>query len=427
MNREEYRTLEDIKERWQLPLRERTGAPLLLGGIGVYFDFEWRQVIGHNRTAFRRGKSLAQEVKDGCPAGKKPCLLLTVRNDVDEGPLLTEDEHYIVVTQIRRYQKYKPTKRAVGYFADDSGLNAVIAARRALNRVTDDRGLDEVLATSITTERLVRWAADNVGRIAVLENALTRLKEALPMGDDEPSGFPGVRGETILFPAIRRIMMAAEAGVIEKLAHELTSTPQGREAASGAMSKRLSVRIQDLRDTAREFRELLSRPGVTEPELQEYIEEKPLLLGFRYAQVLPAHKIPRGKVDFMVRRHDGYHDLLELKRPDCKIVRFLGGDPTHPSSYSLSSELAQALAQAHLYREWLAITPDSTMKAQYAIERVRNPRVTIVIGLRSSLPTPEAGMILDQLNLTLHRMEVMPYDMLARRAEIESANLTVFA
>ncbi len=59
MNREEYRTLADIKENWQPALQERTGAPMLLGGISVYFDFEWRHVIGHNRTAFRRGKSLA--------------------------------------------------------------------------------------------------------------------------------------------------------------------------------------------------------------------------------------------------------------------------------------------------------------------------------------------------------------------------------
>lgn len=370
---------------------------------------------------------MAQEVMDGCPAEKKACLLLTIQDDIDEGPLLTEDEHYIVVTQIRRYQKYKPTKRAVGYFADDSGLNAVTAARRALKRVTDDRELDEVLAASITTERLVRWASDNAGRIAVLENALVRLKEALSIGDYEPSGSPGVTEEAVLFPAIRRIMQAAEAGVIEELANELTSTQQGREAASGAMSKRLPVRIQDLRDTAREFRELMSRPGVTEPELQQYIEKKPLLLGFRYAKVMPARQIPRGKVDFMVRRHDGYHDLLELKRPDHKIILHHGGDPGHPSSYSLSKELAQALAQVHLYREWLAITPDSVLESQYRLQRARNPRVTIVIGLESSLPTPEAGTILDQLNLTLHRMEIMPYDSLARRAETESEKLAMFA
>ncbi len=365
-------------------------------------------------------------MKDGCPAGKKPVLLLTVQDDVDEGPLLTEDKHYIVVTQIQRYQEYKPTKRALGYFADDSGLNAVTAARRALKRVTDDHQLDEVLATSITTERLVRWAERNTERIAVLEDALAILQMAFPPEGHEPLRSQDMVREDAILDLIKRIMKDAEAGVIEKLADELTSTSQGREAASGAMSKRLSVRIEDLRNAAREFRELL-RADVTEPELQKYIEGKPFLLGFRYAQVLPAHKIPRGKVDFMVRRHDGYHDLLELKRPDCKIIRFLGGDPTHPSSYSLSSELGQALAQAHLYREWLAITPDSTMKAQYGVEQVRNPRVTIIIGLRSSLPTPEAATILDQLNLTLHRMEVLPYDMLARRAEIESDNLAIFA
>ena len=134
---------------------------------------------------FRGGKRLAQEVNDGCPAEKEACLLLTIQDDMDEGPLLTEDEHYIVVTQIRKYRQYKPTKRAVGYFADDSGLNAVAAARRALRRVTDDHELDGVLATSITTARLVRWAANDPERTAVLENALAALQTAFAVDDHE--------------------------------------------------------------------------------------------------------------------------------------------------------------------------------------------------------------------------------------------------
>lgn len=427
MNPEECRTLEDVKEHWPRPLQERTGAPTLLGGISVYFDFDWRAEIGHPRMTFLGGKRLAREVRDGCPAEKKACLLLTIQDDIDEGPLVTDDEHYIVVTQIRRYRQYKPTKRAVGYFADDSGLNAVTAARRALRRVTDDHELDEVLATSITTGRLVRWAANDPERTAVLQNALAALQTAFAVDDQEITDSQDTFKVDAILGSVRGIMKAAEAGAIERLADELTSTRQGRKATSGAMSKRLPIRIQDLREAAREFRELLSRPGVTEPELQAHIERRPLLLGFRYAEVLPAHQIPRGKVDFVVRRHDGYHDLVELKRPDNQIVRHLGGNTKHPSSYALSPELAQALAQAHLYREWLAITPDSTLKDQYDLHRVRIPRVTIVIGLRSSLPTPEAATILDQLNLTLHRMEVMPYDMLARRAEIESDNLAIFA
>lgn len=427
MKQEEYGTLENIKANWRPRLHERTGAPTLLGGLYVYYDFDWHSVIGHNRAAFHKGKDLAQEVKDGCPSGKTACLLLTIRDDVEEGPLLTDDENYVVVTQIQKYRKYTSANSALSYFAGKSGLNTVAAARRARKRVGEDHELDEILASTITAERLIRWGTRNAERVSVLESALATLKASALHHDYDTPGFQEEAREDILLPAVKRIMQAAEAGVIERFADELTSTPQGREAATGALSDRLSVRIRDLRDTAREFRELLSKPRVKERDLQKYIEKKPLLLGLGCAKVLPAQSIPRGKVDFMVRRHDGHHDLLELKCRDNQIVRYLGGDPKRPSSYSLSAELAQALAQVHLYREWLAITPDSTLNELFDLRRARNPRVMIIIGLKSLLPTKEAGIILDQLNLTLHRMEVIPYDMLARRAEIESKNLAVFA
>ena len=427
MKQEKYGTLENIKANWRPRLREKTGAPTLLGGLDVYYDFDWHSVIGHNRAAFRKGKNLAQEVKDGCPSEKTPCLLLTIREDVEKGPLLTDDDNYVVVTQIQEYRRYTSANSALSYFAGKSGLNTVTAARRARKRVADDHELDEILASTITAERLIRWGTRNAERITILESAFATLKASALRDDYDTPGFQEEAREDTLLPAVKRIMQAAEKGVIERIANELTSTPQGREATSGALSDRLSVRIRDLRDTAREFRKLLSEPGVKERDLQKYIEKKPLLLGLGCAKVLPAQSIPRGKVDFMIRRHDGHHDLLELKSRDNQIVRYLGGDPRRPSSYSLSAALAQALAQVHLYREWLAITPDSVMNDLFDLRRARNPRVMIVIGLKSLLPTKEAGTILDQLNLTLHRMEIMPYDMLARRAEIESRNLAVFA
>ena len=427
MKQEEYGTLANIKASWRPRLREKIGAPTLLGGLDVYYDFDWHSVIGHNRAAFRKGKNLAQQVKDGCPSDKIPCLLLTTRDDVEKGPLPTDDDNYVVVAQIQDYRRYTSANPALSYFAGKSGLNTVTAARRARKRVADDRELDDILASTITAERLVRWGVRNAKRIRILESALATIKASGQYDDYDTSSFREEAREDNLLPALKHIMQAAEEGLIERIANELTSTPRGREAASGALSDRLSVRIRDLRDTAREFRKLLSEPGVKERDLQKYIEKKPLLLGLGCARVLPAQSIPRGKVDFMVRRHDGRHDLLELKSRDNQIVRYLGGNPKRPSSYSLSAELAQALAQVHLYREWLAITPDSAMNDLFNLRRARNPRVMIVIGLKSLLPTKEAGTILDQLNLTLHRMEVMPYDMLARRAEIESRNLAVFA
>ena len=398
-----------------------------MAGLDVHYDFDWRMVIGHGRTAFPNGKNLANEVRSGCPAVRTPCLLLTIQDDMDEGPIPTDDANNVVVIRIQKYLARASASPALSYLAGQSGLNVVAAARRARRAVSSDHELDEYLERTLTEAALVRWAGQNVDRIAMLQSVLAIYEASIPASEhDVARPRHAVRQGDL--SAIKSIMQAAESDVIERVAYELASTTLGRRAASRALADQLPARIEDIHKVAEEYRRLLSKPGTTETDLQEYIERKPQLLGLEYAQVLPGQAIPRGRVDFMVRRHDGYHDLLELKGPeDPIVVLHRGKDPSNPSSYSLAPKLAQALAQVQLYREWLAITPDSSMEKLYQVSFTRDPRVTIVIGRASALPNSTAGTILRQLNLTLHRMEVMPYDVLADRAVIQSKNLATFA
>ena len=46
----------------------------------------------------------------------------------------------------------------------------------------------------------------------------------------------------------------------------------------------------------------------------------------------------------------------------------------------------------------------------------RNPRLLIVIGKASALKSDERR-VLEQLNLSLHSVEIIPYDILGRRAD----------
>ena len=62
------------------------------------------------------------------------------------------------------------------------------------------------------------------------------------------------------------------------------------------------------------------------------------------------------------------------------------------------------------------------MEHLYGLKRTRNPRILILIGKASSL-TPDRGCILEQLNLSLHRVEIIPYDLLAERARTILANV----
>ena len=72
-------TLDRIKREWDLPLRKRVGGKILLAGLDVYYDFDWKEEVGHGRATFRNGKKLALVVQEDCPDGKIPCLLLTTR------------------------------------------------------------------------------------------------------------------------------------------------------------------------------------------------------------------------------------------------------------------------------------------------------------------------------------------------------------
>ena len=82
---------------------------------------------------------------------------------------------------------------------------------------------------------------------------------------------------------------------------------------------------------------------------------------------------------------------------------------------AIVSALANALGQVHVYRHILATAPD-LLRHHYGLRDSRDPRFIIVIG-RVSTMTEECRTALHQLNLSLHRVEVMPYDVLGRRAD----------
>ena len=407
------RTLDSILSTWQPQLSRGAGASKLLAGLDVYYDFAWRVVIGHGKMTFTNGKDLAERIKDDCPEGMTPALLLTTRDDVEEGQLRTTDGTYLFVIHIGRYLAKAAAGAAVNYLAGELGVGGLAAMRRAKKKTRDPARLDEILEDAVTEERLGRWVDRNPRRVAMLQEIVDSRTTHAGGREDVPAART----------AAKRLIRSVGPAAVQGVADELASTPEGRRAV--ASSNQLPGRIEDVRVASREYRNLLAKPGATETELQGFIEKNPLLLGLEYAEVIPRQRILRGEIDFLVRRHDGYHDLLELKGPHDPIL-LCDGEEARPSSYSLAPNLARALAQVNLYREWLTTTASETLEL-YGIKRTRDPRVTIVIGLASALPNETAKRILIQLNMTLHRMEVVPYDILSDRARLQLSHLATFA
>ena len=360
---------------------------------------------------FTNGKDLAGRIRDDCPEGMTPALLLTTQDDVEEGHLRTDDSTYLFVIHIGRYLEKAAAGAAVNYLAGELGVGGLAAMRRAKKKIRGSRPLDEILDDTVTQERLGRWADRKPGRVAILQE-LVDSRTTYAGGRED---IPAARSAT------RRFVQSVGSAAVQGVADELASTPEGRRAI--ASSDQLSGRIQDVRVAARDYRKLLAEPGASETDFQDFVEANPLLLGLEYAEVMSRARFLRGELDFVVRRHDGYRDLLELKGPNEPIILFSGEVEERPSAYSLAPKLAQALAQVQLYREWIATSSKENLDL-YGV--TRDPRITIIIGRDDRLPNQTARKILRQLNVTLHRMRVLPYDILADRAEAQLANLATF-
>ena len=69
----------------------------------------------------------------------------------------------------------------------------------------------------------------------------------------------------------------------------------------------------------------------------------------------------------------------------------------------------------HVYRDVLT-TDSDLLHRWYGLKDTRDPRIFIVIG-RVKTMTEDCQRVLAQLNLSLHRVEIMPYDVLGQRAE----------
>jgi hypothetical protein len=410
---------------WEPPLRFRRGAPRLLRGIAVFYDFRWRHYFTDNRTQFRNGKRLAEQVIKDCPDHLRPALLLTERDDVDEGALSTE-RYYVMVVNFPRYLESAEADAAAAYLAQRLGTGLTRAKRFSEVAAADSSELAQWLNGRLDADVLSRWAAGDRERIDLLRAVA-----------DQAERSPGVETPTDVERAVKalevlQVLDAEVAQAVSELAttetdpearlellRTLTQDVDGRYATAEVLRERSHDRLEDARAAADEFDRILGTAGET--EIQEFLELHPWLLGLDYAQVRARQMIPRGTVDFLLERIDGYHDLLELKGPGDAIfeVQTRAALPS-PSAYRLSRPLSLALAQVHGYRD--ALQYEEVVEKLYGLPHSRDPRSIILIGRASELS--EGGeRLLREFNRSLHRVEVVPFDVLADRVRANLANV----
>jgi hypothetical protein len=409
---------------WDVPLEHRKGAEERLCGIDVFHEFGWLDVFPDERTQFKNGKALAKFVKNKCPPGKTPALLLTLREDVKQGFEQTEN-FAVFVVNIGEYRTSEGDA-ALSYLANH--LDVDITDIERLHEITasaDPELVRAFIESSLDIGLIADWALHDEERLTqlreVVEGAspLTTLPELLSaLGSVDRLSIDDLR------TVAEFLGSSADREYRLELARAVTADPTGRYVTGEVLAERTSERVADARRAIDAYETLLANAGTTETDMQTFIERHLWLLGLDYAALRPRRAGPSGTMDFMLERFDGFHDLLELKSPQDEIIRapeVADGVPPSPHEYRLSATLAQALAQAVVYRDRLTRYAEVADEL-YGLPHARDPRLMIVLGKADSLPEHRRRILLE-LNKSLHRIEVVPYDVLAKRANAVLGNI----
>jgi hypothetical protein len=152
-----------------------------------------------------------------------------------------------------------------------------------------------------------------------------------------------------------------------------------------------------------ELRGLLGTEAV-ENIYQSWFEEHPWICGTNYVGRVDLRRIGLHEItDIVMETTDGYLDLIELKRPNCPVLRF----NESRNLFYFSQDVSQAIAQAAVY----ITTTEANRHMLGQTEKLHflKPRARIVIGRSHDWeqPTRDALRI---LNASLHFIEVWTYD-----------------
>jgi hypothetical protein len=404
---------------WPLPLQHRKGAPFNLEGIDVFYDFEWSEYFSDERMQFRNGKCLAGQAFEDCPEGKTAALLLTSRENEEEGSF-ESTSLFVLVINFPRYLRLASADAAVSYLARSfaPGITSIGQFNELAGRTPEE--IRAFFEQQLTTERISEWAAGNAERLAALRRIVNDVED--PLHISAVDAVDAIRALENLDPEFINALAEVFGRHLDRdarleLLQTLTNDPKGRRDAGEVMGRRVTERLEDARGAIVEYSSLLEDSASNETVFQQFIEQNLWLLGLDYVQMRPRHDVPRGTLDFILERFDGFHDLLELKDPQDPIIEAPDAAERPPSAshYKLSPALANALGQVHVYRDILTASPQ-LIDEQFGLPQSRDPHVVIVVGRAAVLPDHRAR-VLRELNKSLHRVEVVPYDILGKRAK----------
>lgn len=394
---------------WDKPLQRRRGAPTNLLGIDVFYDFDWLKVVGHPQTQFQFGQCLARRVCKECPEGKIPALLLTDRDEFNQGAF-DGSGFYVVVVNLPRYLELATVDASAAYFGDSIGAGLIRASQFELIAEMSSAEIRAFLDLKLTPKRVAEWAAGNADR-------MTALRNVLGTGDGDAED-PGSVADVIA--ALRRLDELG-ADEVEQF-KTLLSDPDKRGLVDFITQNDLLpgdlMRSVDYRRRCKavdELEEMLTK-NLTEAPWQRWFEENDWVLGTEFVRLLEERPIDVEHIaDYLMEAYDGFLDLVEIKRPEGQL-RFWANAKDH-GNYIPHTELIKAITQASRY----ILEVEREANSVKFLERIGGvkaikPRCVLIYG-RSAEWNAEQREAYRVLNASYYNLTIMTFDHVLDRAK----------
>lgn len=162
--------------------------------------------------------------------------------------------------------------------------------------------------------------------------------------------------------------------------------------------------------------ELMLEKNLLESEWQKWFQSNDWVLGTEHVEVLDERQIDTRNVsDFLVKTHDGFVDIVEIKRPDQEKLPFWNSGKDHGNMIP-SSALTKAIMQSANYIFNLEMEANSLKSIEKIGHKIIKPRCILIFG-RSNNWTKEHYESYRILNSIHHNITILTYDQILLRAK----------
>jgi hypothetical protein len=160
------------------------------------------------------------------------------------------------------------------------------------------------------------------------------------------------------------------------------------------------------------FSKLVNREGLAEIEYHNFLKANPLILEPFHAQIWSKPRFGETLIpDFMIRSMDNSYTVVEIERPDIRIMTAAG---------ELSAATTHAKRQALDFRDWAA---SNQLYAQQTYNDINRPFCLVVIGRESELNEMQRKRLQQENESTQGILRIVGFDWLLKRAKATFDNL----